>query len=221
MSATATSPNEAVGGTAVFPSKVSASLVTAEQFAEWVARPENADRHFELERGEVIEMPPPKPMHGYIANRIARLLDNYAEKTGVGFVLSNDSGVVVERNPDSVRGPDVCYFSASFGNASEMEDFLRQYATIPPVIAVEVLSPEDRVNNVALKVDEYLAFGVKQVWVVDPESKDIAVHRPGKPTRLLRDDAELTGGDELPGFSCCISDFFRLPGRKPNGQKAT
>lgn len=195
-------------------SQVGLSLKTAEQFAAWVARPENADRHFELERGEVIEMPPPKPLHGYIANRIARLLDRHAEASGIGFVLSNDSGVVVERDPDSVRGPDVCYFIESFGDAAALEDFLQNYATVPPVIAVEVLSPADRVNKVANKVDEYLAFGVRQVWVVDPETKDVAVHRPGQTMRLLAGDDELAGGDELPGFSCRVSDFFRLPGQK-------
>jgi Uma2 family endonuclease len=188
--------------------------MSAEAFAAWVERPENADRHFELERGEVIEMPPPKPLHGYIANRIARLLDRHAEAIGIGFVLSNDSGIVVERDPDSVRGPDVCYFNQSFGEASEMEEFLRRYATVPPVVAVEVLSPEDRVNKMAAKVDEYLAFGVKQVWVVDPDTKDVAVHRAGHAMRLLSQDDELSGGDDLPGFSCRVSDFFRLPGQK-------
>ena len=214
MSTTITRPSTA---TTVFSYRTvltDNALMTAEEFSKWVERPENADRHFELEHGKVIEMPPPKPLHGYIANRIARLLDKHAEACGIGFVLSNDSGVIVERDPDSVRGPDVCYFVESFGDASEVEDFLRSYATVPPVIAVEVVSPTDRINKVAGKVDGYLAFGVKQVWVVDPEEKDVAVHRPRQSMMLLEGDAELMGGDDLPGFSCRVSDFFRLPGQK-------
>lgn len=188
--------------------------MSAVEFAVWVARPENGGRHFELVQGKVIEMPPPRPLHGYIANRIARLLDRHAETTGVGFVLTNDSGVIVERNPDSVRGPDVSLFLDTFAGETEMQEFLQSYATVPPVVAVEVVSPDDRINQVAAKVNEYLAFGVKQVWVVDPESKDVAVHQPRQPMRLLEGDDELSGGQELPGFSCRVSEFFQLPGQK-------
>ena len=188
--------------------------MTAEEFAAWVQRPGNADRFFELKRGKVIEMPPPSPWHGFITAQITRILGRHADVSGTGFVLSNDAGVIVERNPDSVRGPDVSYFTESFANETEMERFLRSYLAVPPIVAVEVLSPSDRVNRIAAKVDEYLAFGVKQVWVVDPESKDVAVHRPGKSMLLLEGDAELPGGDDLLGFSCRVSDFFRMPGQK-------
>ncbi len=189
-------------------------LITADEFSQWVRRPENADRFFELKRGKVIEMPPPIPWHGFLTAQITHILRLYADASGVGFVLSNDAGVVVEQNPDTVRGPDVSYYAESLSDPAEFESLLRKYLTIPPLVAVEVLSPSDRVNRVAAKVDEYLAFGVKLVWVVDPETKDVAVHRPGKPMLLLEGDAELLGGDDLPGFSCRVSDFFRMPGQK-------
>ncbi len=193
--------------------------MTADEFQQWVHRPENADRYFELERGKVIEMPPPIPWHGFITSQVTKILGRHADTCGIGFVLSNDAGVVVEQNPDTVRGPDVCYFAETVSAPAEFENLLRKYLTIPPVIAVEVLSPSDRVNRVAAKVDEYLAFGVKQVWVVDPETKDVAVHRPGKSMSLLDGDDELLGGDDLPGFSCRVSDFFRLPGQKAAEKK--
>lgn len=189
-------------------------LMTADEFLQWVHQPENADRYFELEHGKVIEMPPPIPWHGFLTAQIAHILRLRADTNGTGFVLSNDAGVVVEQNPDTVRGPDVSYYTEAVSDPAQFENLLRKYMTTPPVIAVEVLSPSDRVNRVAAKVDEYLAFGVKQVWVVDPETKDVAVHRPGKSMALLEGDAELLGGDDLPGFSCRVSDFFRLPGQK-------
>ena len=204
MSMTAIQPTIGSQGAVAF------RAMTAEEFAAWVERPENADRHFELEKGEVIEMPPPKRLHGFVCNNMAWRLTNYAETRGVGIVCTNDAGVIVERDPDTVRGPDVAYFD----DVQAADEILAEYAKVPPVIAVEVLSPDDRVNQVALKVDEYLAFGVKQVWVVDPEAKDIAVHRVGVSMRLLNQDDELLGGDALPGFSCRVSDFFRLPGQK-------
>ena len=189
---------------------VASELMTAEEFAAWVERPENADRHFELAQGEVIEMPPPKRPHGFVCNNIAWRLTNHAESIGRGIVCTNDSGVIVERDPDTVRGPDVSYFD----DVTDESEIVYEYPEVPPVIAVEVLSPNDRVNDVACKVDEYLAFGVKQVWVVDPEMKNVAVHRPGQSMRLLKRDDELTGADDLPGFSCKVSDFFRLPGAR-------
>ncbi len=204
MSTTA-APSKAGSPQATAPYKM-----TAEAFAAWVERPENADRHFELEKGEVIEMPPPKRLHGFVCANIVKVLGRHADTQPVGFVCSNDAGVIVERDPDTVRGPDVAYFD----DVQTAEDILAEYAKVPPVIAVEVLSPDDRVNQVALKVDEYLAFGVKQVWVVDPDAKEIAIHRVGQSMRLLSQDDELSGGDDLPGFSCRVSDFFRLPGQR-------
>ena len=195
---------------AVMSIVVASERMTAEEFAAWVERPENADRHFELVQGEVIEMPPPKRPHGFVCNNIAWRLTNHAASIGRGIVCTNDSGVIVERDPDTVRGPDVSYFD----DVTDESEIVYEYPEVPPVIAVEVLSPNDRVNDVACKVDEYLAFGVKQVWVVDPEMKNVAVHRPGQSMRLLKRDDELTGADDLPGFSCKVSDFFRLPGAR-------
>jgi Uma2 family endonuclease len=135
---------------------------------------------------------------------------NYARSRGIGIVCTNDAGVIVERSPDTVRGPDVAYFD----DVTTPDEISAEYATVPPVIAVEALSPDDRVNHVAAKVDEYLTFGVKQVWVVDPESRNVAVHQPGRRMRLLTGDQELCDEQDFPGFSCRVSDFFQLPGQK-------
>ena len=184
--------------------------MTAEEFSAWIARPENVDRHWELERGEVIEFPLPKPLHGLVCANAAWQLSHFADARGWGYVCTNNVGLILDRDPATVRGPDVVYFD----DDASTDDINDEWVDVPPVIAVEVLSPDERVNQVALKVDEYLAFGVKQVWVVDPEAKDIAIHRVGVSMRLLSQDDELSGGDDLPGFSCRVSDFFRLPGQK-------
>ena len=63
----------------------------------------------ELVRGVVVDMPPPKFRHGKVCNRVANLLTTFVDEHELGHVLGNDSGVVTERHPDTVRGPDV-YF---------------------------------------------------------------------------------------------------------------
>lgn len=80
-------------------------LITAEQFAR---RPDPGYPE-ELVKGKIVTMPPPGFRHGEICAQIAFLLKLAIQDTERGRVLSNDSGVVTERGPDSVRGPDVSF----------------------------------------------------------------------------------------------------------------
>src|ERR1700683_3570407 len=98
--------------------------MTADEVFGFVLRPENRDRFFELERGEVTEMPPPHKYHGFVCVNVGAILHNYAARTGKGYPCSNDAGMVVESDPDTVRGPDVAYYEDD-QNADTMD---RKYA---------------------------------------------------------------------------------------------
>lgn len=184
-------------------------LMTAEEFYQWVHRPENRDRFFELECGEVIEILPLGKYHGFVCANAAHILGNFASRRRKGYVCSNDSGVIVERDPDTVRGPDLSFYDDDC-TADTME---RQYAEEPPKVAVDVLSPNDRINHVLVRVTQLLARGVVLVWLVDPEARDVTVHRLGRPTYRVQAGDELTGEDVLPDFRCRVEDFFTLPGQ--------
>jgi Uma2 family endonuclease len=184
--------------------------MTAEEFYDWVHRPENTNRWFELVRGEVIELPPPTRPHGVFCIRVGSLLDRYADQQGKFYVASNDSGVILERDPDTVRGPDV----ALYDDATTFADLHPKYGEVPPRLAVEVLSPDDRANRVMRKIADYLRTGVAMVWVLDPETRTITIHRPDRPQCLLGEGEELSGDDVLPEFRCPVSDFFHLPGER-------
>ena len=186
-------------------------LMTAEDFFGWVSLPENRDLHVELERGEITEMPPPGKFHGFVCGNVARILGNYAAEHGRGYVCANDAGLIVERDPDTVRGPDVTFYEDS-QTADDME---RQFAAEPPVLAVEVLSPNDRVNRTVLRISQMLALGVKMIWVIDPETRDVSVYRSGRDPQLIPLSQELTGTDLLPDFRCRVADLFAVPGQKP------
>lgn len=185
--------------------------MTVDEFWEFVNRPENADRLFELRRGEVVESSRPNKPHGVVCSRIASRLDRYAEQCRVGYVESNDAGVVLAEAPGTVVGPDVAYFT----DATSFDDIAPKWSEVPPVLAVEVLSPNDKPSRVNQKVQDYLQSGVKVVWVVDYEERNVTVFRPDRTHVVLKDDTELTGDPELPGFSCPVGEFFRLPGQKP------
>jgi Uma2 family endonuclease len=184
---------------------------TAEEFYEWTHRPENANRWFELVRGEVIEMPPPTKIHGAIVFNLGRLLGNYIFERGRGYATSNDAGVVLERDPDTVRGPDLAFYE----DAATFAELHPKYGEEPPRLAVEVLSPNDRAGRILRKIADYLRSGVALVWVIDPEARTVGVHRPDKTPVTLDVNQELSGEDVLPDFRCPVADLFRLPGDKP------
>src|SRR4051794_6766085 len=89
---------------------VQTRLLTAEEFYEWANRPENRDRICELERGKIVEVPLPGKLHGLVCANVVGILGNYAASRKQGYACSNNTGVIVERNPDTVRGPDVLFF---------------------------------------------------------------------------------------------------------------
>jgi len=185
-------------------------LMTADQFWEFVHRPENRDRDFELLRGEVVEMPRPRHPHGRVAFRIGFLLEQYAERVGRGYVVT-ESGVVLDDAPDTVLGPDAAFYT----DTTAFDELDPKWAEVPPVLAVEVSSPSDRSGRVNTKIREYLANGVKLVWQVDYEERIVTVYRQNTQFEVVPEGGELTGGDDLPGLSIKVADIFKLPGAPP------
>jgi Uma2 family endonuclease len=76
-----------------------------------------------------------------------------------------------------------------------------------PVLAVEVLSPSDKQQDIWAKVQDYLASGTKWVWVLGPAFETITAHRPDGPPVMLSDQ-ELTAEPHLPGFKCKVAELF-------------
>jgi Uma2 family endonuclease len=182
-------------------------LMTAEEFLEFVQRPENEERSFELVRGEVIELSRPKLPHGVVCGNAGRILSNYAFARRKGYVASNDTGVILERDPDTVRGRDLGYFEG----ANSFADLPQTWAITPPRLAVEVLSPNDRADVVNDKLTDYLDNGVEMVWLIDPSCRTVTVYTRTSGPRVFTEDEILTVGDVLPGFRCKVADFFFMP----------
>src|SRR5947209_14257984 len=88
---------------------IQARLLTAEEFAQ-LPQPEDGSQQ-ELVNGVVLTMPPPSFYHGLCCNRLGRKLGNFVDDARLGFVTSNDSGVILAREPDTVRGPDLAFWS--------------------------------------------------------------------------------------------------------------
>jgi Uma2 family endonuclease len=177
---------------------VQPKLLTAQEFMDM----DLGEGSFELVRGEVVELPPPRGRHGLVCGNVLFALESFGRRTGFGYTLANDSAVQTERVPDTVRGADVCFYSNARLPRTEVGD---EIPPVPPDVAVEVLSPGNRPVEVA----EYLSVGVFVVLIVDPKRRTVAIYRRGDESPILLGDADmLENMPELPGFACAVSEFF-------------
>ena len=169
--------------------------------------PEVPGKRFELVDGEVIEVSPGNIRHGLIATRLSGVLDDFARQHDLGLVIGDNVGYVLRRDPDHVRAPDVSFIARE--SVPEGDD-LDRFAEGPPTLAVEIISPNDRADDIHAKVQEYLEAGTRQVWVLWPRRQSVSVYSPDGDTRELSPDAQLDGGDVLPGFSVRVADLFEV-----------
>ena len=179
---------------------VATRLLTAEEF---FALPGSC--HQELVHGEVIEGMPPGGNHGIVAMSIGMILRAWT-KQGLGGVVGVESGFVLKRDPDTVRGPDVYYIRAERLPPEGVPD---GFWPLAPDLAVEVVSPDDTAKEVRTKVREYLTAGTATVWVVYPSTREVLVHTPDGLARTYGPAMTLTS-PALPGFSCLVDEIFAI-----------
>ena len=187
---------------------VATKPMTAEEFYDFANRPENRDRNFELEDGEVVEVSRPGELHGVVCANVTGLFWNYTRKIKRGRVCCNDMGLIVKRNPDTVRGPDVVLYTDS----KKYEKLERKYPKAAPTALVEVLSPTDRIGKVIKRLKRFLAMGVQVVWLVDPEARNVTIMRKGQEPIVVEEDEEIASLAELPGFRCRVAELFEVQG---------
>jgi Uma2 family endonuclease len=158
----------------------------------------------ELVKGRVVEMPQAKPRHGYVCAEIGARLREHVKAHELGRVVG-ESGIITERDPDSMRGPDVSFYSYERIPRGPMPD---GYLDALPELIVEVLSTFDRWPRVLEKIVEYLDSGVKVVCVIDPDTQTVQVHTAQTAVRHLTRDDTLEIAEVLPGFRCRVGDLF-------------
>ena len=183
-------------------STVAQKLITADEFFRMPEPRDGAKQ--ELVQGEIVSMPPTGYRHGDVQGNIYLQIKLFLKSHPIGNVVV-ESGVRTERDPDSVRGPDVSYWSAERVSLSEKPI---GYPEVPADLCVEVVSPSDRISQLRKKATEYLKCGVRMVWIADPEDQTVTIYRQPGEGRVLSDHAEITGEDVLPGFRCRIGEFF-------------
>ena len=176
-------------------------IITAE---ELFSMPDDGYR-YELVRGELRKMAPTGGEHGDISSNIHLNLGPHVRANNLGRTRIAESGFVLERDPDSVRAPDV-----AFVRRERIEAIGRTTRFWPeaPDLAVEVISPNDRYTEVDEKVADWLAAGTGMVVVVNPRNRTVKVHRsPADAVTLTMADT-LDGADVVPGWRMPVAEIF-------------
>lgn len=175
---------------------------------EFERLPNEEGFRLELVRGMLAREPGPGFRHGWLANRLGHYLEVYAEETRRGLV-SGEAGFVLVEEPPTVRFPDVAWVSTKrFPSGEELPE---RYVLGGPDLAVEIVSPFDRLTEIQEKVFEYLAAGTRMVWIVDPDTRSVTVWRSRDQVRALTVGDQLDGSDVLPGFRLDVSTLFHVP----------
>ena len=159
----------------------------------------------ELIRGVLCETMSTGRKHGLIVGKLTYTLGAVVYPQGLGSVMASDSGVLLERAPDTVREPDIAYFSVDsmpYGDDSD------GYTEVIPDLVVEVVSPTDSWQSVHDKALMWQSFGVRLVWVAFPDERMIDVYSAGGAMFTLTEADTIDGGEVLPGFTCKVSDIF-------------
>lgn len=173
---------------------------TVEEFDEYVLRPENIDREFEFIGGRIVEVVS-NPVSSKIGALFVTHLGMYVLQNDIGHVTGADGGyrVAGERYI-----PDAAFISYARQPELSYED---GYVPVAPDLAVEVMSPGNKDEDMTIKVANYISVGTV-VWLVLPVEQQAIVFEPTKPARRLGVDGALEGGSILPGFQLPIKNIF-------------
>lgn len=160
----------------------------------------------ELVDGQLVEREAMGQRSDAVAARILILVGYFVMEHRLGLVNgAQGSYQIFPDDPDKVRIPDVSFTSRSrLPKGGEADG----HGRIAPDLAIEVISPNDKVVDVSIKVRDFLNAGVRLVWVVNPYSLEVQTHHAERESRLLHLGDILEGEDVLPGFRCPIGQFF-------------
>jgi len=165
---------------------------------------------YEMIDGELVEMPPMSEEASWIGGQLFAAINAFCVATELGRVYPQETvfrGFPGERI--TIRKPDAAFIRKDRLSARPSKKDL----TIAPDLAAEVLSPTDAAVDVNRKIEQYLAAGVRLVWVIDPDSRVALVFRRNGTVSKVRESEELDGEDVLPGFRCPLTRV--LPSGEP------
>jgi Uma2 family endonuclease len=175
--------------------------VTADELLEM----QDDGYRYELVEGELRRMSPAGDEHGRVGMELAIPLGSHVKKNNLGKLYLAETGFLVKTNPDTVRAPDIAFVRME---RIKLSPGARGYRVGAPDLAVEVVSPGDKVSKVEEKVAEWLEAGARMVWVVSPRLHTVTVYRSLTDIVTLTAKDKLDGGEVVPGFEINLAEIF-------------
>lgn len=157
---------------------------------------------YELIEGELI-MSPTGIEHEATGMQLIRRLIKYLDEHPIGELYGSSAGF--QLSATTLLSPDLSFVRNEQLPGGKPP---RGFAHFAPDLVVEVVSPNDRLSDVAEKVELYFAHGTRLVWALDPVRRRATVHHPDDTARTLRPNESLDGEDVLPSFTCRLSDIL-------------
>ncbi|OAI44535.1 hypothetical protein AYO38_00105 [bacterium SCGC AG-212-C10] len=141
-----------------------------------------------------------------LASRLTRLVAPYFLETEPGETFGPDLGLAIwPDRPRNFRKADFVFIPAAHVTP---EVRAGGHVRVAPALVAEVVSPGDNAMELHTKVADYLAAGVKLVWILYPVQREVVIFRIDGSTSVVRGDELLDGEDILPGFSVRASAIF-------------
>jgi len=162
------------------------------------------EKSYEIVNGQPEEKEMPGARHSGVCTRHSRKLGAFVEANALGEVYQEASFQIGENE----RIPDLAFISA--GRIPPDGEPETKWLIVPD-LAIEVVSPNDFYEKVHAKAMEYLAAGVKQVWIILPENRTITVYRSATNILAFPEESEFVSEDLFPGFRCHLGEIFRNP----------
>ncbi len=171
-------------------------------YEDYVRLPD--DHRYEVIDGELFLTPAPRPHHQIVSGRLFVLLNRHVETLGLGQVFFAPCDLVLSKF--DVLQPDI-FFIAEQRRAIIGEKYISE----APDLVVEVLSPSTADRDRVKKAARYAKFGVREMWIADPDAKTIEVHVNAEGG--FRRETTYAGGDVLrspllPGLEIPLARVF-------------
>ena len=134
-----------------------------------------------------------------------RQLGNWARRNGAGTSFDSSCGFVLPNG--AIRSPDASWVLRERLNA--LSDRQRsRFLPLCPDFVVDLRSPTDSLQVLQDKMREYIDNGVGLGWLIDPQRRDVYVHRPGASVECLRAPEYVSAGPSLTGFSLTLTEIW-------------
>ncbi len=139
-------------------------------FQEYLSYEDETNNRYELVDGRLEAMNPPTFRHMLIAKLIEQAFDREISRLKLPWLCLKESGIRTGLRKS--RLTDIAVIKAK-----DIQEFIDQSAVcqIPPLLAVEIVSPESIKRDYRYKRSEYAALEIAEYWIVDPQDNKVTV----------------------------------------------